>query len=117
MPPLVTLRMAQWLAPFFTYHFFTGDPGDSVARHRRLGRRVPAGDHGEFAIAIAGKWLIAGRLKAGVYPLWGLTYYRWWLADRLVEAAPAYLLSGSSLNAGGCARWARRSARTSSSAR
>jgi hypothetical protein len=46
-----------------------------------------------------GKWLIAGRLKAGVYPLWGLTYYRWWLADRLVEAAPAYLLSGSSLNA------------------
>jgi hypothetical protein len=34
---------------------------------------------------------------AGVYPLWGLTYYRWWLADRLVESAPAYLLSGSSL--------------------
>ena len=23
--------MAQWLAPFFTYHFFTGDPGDSIA--------------------------------------------------------------------------------------
>ena len=32
MPALVTLRMAQWLAPFFTYHFFTGDPGDSVPR-------------------------------------------------------------------------------------
>src|SRR5439155_12717652 len=35
--------------------------------------------------------------KPGSYPLWGLTYYRWWLADRLVEAAPTYLLSGSSL--------------------
>ena len=22
---LVAIRMAQWLAPFFTYHFFTGD--------------------------------------------------------------------------------------------
>jgi non-ribosomal peptide synthetase-like protein len=100
MPPLVTLRMAQWLAPFFTYHFFTGDPGDSVARAiaASVGIFLLA-TIGEFAIAIAGKWLIAGRLKAGVYPLWGLTYYRWWLADRLVESAPAYLLSGSSLNA------------------
>ncbi|WP_343729765.1 Pls/PosA family non-ribosomal peptide synthetase [Duganella sp.] len=100
MPPLVTLRMAQWLAPFFTYHFFTGDPGDSVARAIAASVGVfLLATIGEFAIAIAGKWLIAGRLKAGVYPLWGLTYYRWWLADRLVEAAPAYLLSGSSLNA------------------
>jgi non-ribosomal peptide synthetase-like protein len=100
MPPLVTLRMAQWLAPFFTYHFFTGDPGDSVARAIAASVGVfLLATIGEFAIAILGKWLIAGRLKAGTYPLWGLTYYRWWLADRLVEAAPAYLLSGSSLNA------------------
>ncbi|MRW86008.1 amino acid adenylation domain-containing protein [Pseudoduganella sp. FT26W] len=100
MPPLVTLRMAQWLAPFFTYHFFTGDPGDSVSRAIAASVGVfLLATIGEFAIAILGKWLIAGRLKAGVYPLWGLTYYRWWLADRLVESAPAYLLSGSSLNA------------------
>jgi non-ribosomal peptide synthetase-like protein len=51
----------------------------------------------EFAIAIIGKWLIAGRLKAGRYPLWGVTYFRWWLADRLVDAAPVYMLSGSAL--------------------
>jgi hypothetical protein len=98
VPALVTLRMAQWLAPFFTYHFFTGEPGDSVARAiaASIGVFLLATVM-EFAIAIAGKWLIAGRLRAGSYPLWGLTYYRWWLADRLVEAAPAYLLSGSSL--------------------
>nr|WP_315250350.1 Pls/PosA family non-ribosomal peptide synthetase [uncultured Duganella sp.] len=100
MPPMITLRMAQWLAPFFTYHFFTGDPGDSVARAIAASVGVfLLATIGEFAVAIVGKWLIAGRLKAGVYPLWGLTYYRWWLADRLVESAPAYLLSGSSLNA------------------
>lgn len=100
MPGLVALRMAQWLAPFFTYHFFTGDPGDSVPRAIAASAGVfLLATVMEFAIAIVGKWLIAGRLQAGDYPLWGLTYYRWWLADRLVEAAPAYLLSGSSLNA------------------
>jgi non-ribosomal peptide synthetase-like protein len=100
MPALVALRMAQWLAPFFTYHFFTGDPGDSVPRAIAASVCVfLLATVMEFAIAIAGKWLIAGRLQAGVYPLWGVTYYRWWLADRLVESAPAYLLSGSSLNA------------------
>jgi non-ribosomal peptide synthetase-like protein len=100
MPVLVALRMAQWLAPFFTYHFFTGDPGDSVPRAIAASVGVfLIATVLEFAIAIAGKWLIAGRLQAGEYPLWGLAYYRWWLADRLVESTPAYLLSGSSLNA------------------
>jgi non-ribosomal peptide synthetase-like protein len=98
VPPLVTLRMTQWLAPFFTYHFFTGDPGDSVARAiaASIGVFLLA-TLLEFLVAIAGKWLVAGRMQAGSYPLWGWTYYRWWLADRLIEGAPAYLLSGSSL--------------------
>lgn len=98
VPWLVAMRMMQWLAPFFTYHFYTGDPGDSLV----LAIAASVGVFLlstllEFGVAIAGKWLIAGRLKAGRYPLWGLTYYRWWLADRLIESAPTYLLSGSSL--------------------
>jgi non-ribosomal peptide synthetase-like protein len=98
VPALVTLRMAQWLAPFFTYHFLTGSPGDSVAR--AIGASVLAfliTTVVEFAVAIIGKRLVSGGLKAGTYPLWGVTYYRWWLGDRLVESAPSYLLSGSSL--------------------
>ncbi|MDY7579641.1 amino acid adenylation domain-containing protein [Herbaspirillum sp. RTI4] len=98
VPILVALHMMLWLAPFFAYHYFTGEPGDSVAR--AIAMSVGAFlllTICEFGIAIAGKWLIAGRLKPGKYPLWGLTYYRWWLADRLVEAAPTYLLTGSSL--------------------
>lgn len=27
LPCLLTIRMGQWLAPFFTYHFLTGSPG------------------------------------------------------------------------------------------
>ncbi|MQQ99564.1 Pls/PosA family non-ribosomal peptide synthetase [Glaciimonas soli] len=98
VPWLVALRMMQWLAPFFTYHFFTGDPGQSIPRAIMLSTGVfLLATLLEFAVAIAAKWIILGRLKPGRYPLWGLTYYRWWLTDRLVEAAPAYLLSGSSL--------------------
>jgi len=98
VPLLVCLRMAQWLAPFFTYHFFTGDPGDSIVRAiaASVGVFLLATIF-EFFIAIGGKWLLLGRLKAGRYPLWGLTYFRWWLADRLIEAAPVYMLSGSPL--------------------
>jgi non-ribosomal peptide synthetase-like protein len=98
VPWLVAMRMMQWLAPFFAYHFYTGDPGDSIFRASAISIGVfLVATALEFAIAIAAKWLIAGRLKPGRYPLWGLTYYRWWLVDRLIESAPAYLLSGSSL--------------------
>lgn len=98
IPWLVAIRMMQWLAPFFAYHFFTGDADDSIIRAILLsvGAFILL-TLIEFFIAIAGKWLIVGRLKAGSYPLWGVTYYRWWLADRLVESAPVYMLSGSSL--------------------
>ncbi|MES2180880.1 MAG: Pls/PosA family non-ribosomal peptide synthetase [Pseudomonadota bacterium] len=98
VPALVLLRMSQWLASFFTYHFFTGDPGDSiaVAVAASVGIFLLATIL-SFAIAIAGKWLIAGRIKAGRYPLWGFTYFRWWLADRLIEGAPLYMLGGSTL--------------------
>ena len=100
IPFLVLLKMAQWLAPFFAYHFYTGDPGDSV--WRAIAMSVWAfliTTLAEFVLAWAGKWLIAGRLQPGSYPLWGWTYYRWWLADRLTEAVPTYMINGSPLYA------------------
>jgi non-ribosomal peptide synthetase-like protein len=99
IPWLVVIRMLQWLAPFFVYHFFTGDPGDSILK--AITYSVLAFillTLGEFFIAILGKWMIIGRLKPGNYPLWGWTYYRWWLMDRLIESTPVYMLSGSSLH-------------------
>jgi non-ribosomal peptide synthetase-like protein len=100
LPVLIAIKMCQWLAPFFAYHFFTGDPDDSIPEAIAVAVGVfLLATVMEFGVALAGKWLIVGRLQPGRYPLWGLTYFRWWLADRLVEAAPTYLLSGSSLYA------------------
>ncbi|MCA0324904.1 MAG: amino acid adenylation domain-containing protein [Proteobacteria bacterium] len=98
IPFLVLLKMAQWLAPFFAYHFNTGEPSDTV--RFAVAMSVLAfllTTLAEFVVAWAGKWLVAGRLKPGSYPLWGWTYYRWWLADRLVEAVPVYMINGSPL--------------------
>ncbi|HEY1392978.1 MAG TPA: Pls/PosA family non-ribosomal peptide synthetase, partial [Methylibium sp.] len=98
VPPLVALRMAQWLAPFFTYHFFTGGPNDSIAFAVAISLAAfLLATMLAFVVTIAGKWLVLGRARPGRYPLWGLTYFRWWLSDRLIEAAPTHMLPGSSL--------------------
>ena len=47
------------------------------------------------ALAVALKWLIIGRFRAGEYPLWGGYYFRFWLVKKLVEAAPTQLLSAT----------------------
>jgi non-ribosomal peptide synthetase-like protein len=36
-----------------------------------------------ITLGIAAKWLIIGRYRPGVYPLWGSFYLRWWLASGL----------------------------------
>ncbi|MCX7192179.1 MAG: amino acid adenylation domain-containing protein [Proteobacteria bacterium] len=100
IPPLVCMKMAQWLSPFFTYHYFTGDEGDSMTRAIFASLLVYLlANFGSFLLVIAAKWLVVGRLKPGRYPLWGVMYFRWWLADRISEIPPRHLLSGSSLNA------------------
>jgi non-ribosomal peptide synthetase-like protein len=46
-------------------------------------------------IAIFGKWLLLGRAKEGEYPLYGVYYFRWWFAERLVALANPKLIADS----------------------
>jgi len=96
LPLFVLLNMADWLAPFFVYHYFTGDDGDSIllAVLYSLITFVVA-RFANFAVAIAGKRVAAGRLKAGRYPLWGVVYFRWWLAGKFSELPDVFLLAGT----------------------
>ncbi len=98
LPVLITARMAQWLAPFFTYHYLTGEEHDSMAY-------AIAGAVGvyvvmlalAFAVSVIARRVFGAGLRAGAYPLWGATYFRWWLCGRFADIAPEYLLAGSSL--------------------
>jgi len=96
IPLFVLLHIADWLAPFFVYQYFTGDEGDSIflAVLYSLATFVLA-RFANFAIAIAGRWLASGRLKAGRHPLWGVVYFRWWAAAKFSELPDAYLLAGT----------------------
>ena len=99
IPLLISINILQWLAPFFTYHYLTGGPNDSIPRAiaASLGVYVLSIIL-SFSISMLAKRLLTSGLQAGSYPLWGITYFRWWLADRLTDISPLYLLSGSSLN-------------------
>jgi len=96
VPVFVLLHMADWLAPFFVYHYFTGDPGDSIAWavFYSLATFVLA-QIANFAVAVVGKRLLTGRLQAGRYPLWGAVYFRWWLAARFCDLPDVYQLAGT----------------------
>jgi non-ribosomal peptide synthetase-like protein len=48
-------------------------------------------------LAIAGKWLILNKAKPGEYPLYGVYYFRWWLAERLAALVNAKLIADSAL--------------------
>ena len=98
LPLLIGVRMLIWLTPFFTYHYWTGDEGDSVWRAVALSiASYLACNLLSFGVAVACKWGILGRLKPGRYPLYGWRFYRWWLVDRVLDIPPAHLLAGSPL--------------------
>ncbi len=46
-------------------------------------------------LTIAIKWLVIGRFKAGVYPVWGLYHLRFWIVRLFLQGVPTYLLTGT----------------------
>ena len=94
-----SLFSLQWLFPYLAYAwFYSQEMPRAEAILISLGLYVVA-IPAMLAIGIGAKWLILGRLRPGEYPLWGLTYYRWWLTQRLLETVPIHYLGGSPLAA------------------
>ncbi|MBA8879039.1 non-ribosomal peptide synthetase-like protein [Phyllobacterium myrsinacearum] len=52
---------------------------------------------GMSAVAIIAKWVLVGRWKPEVFPIWGLRYYRFWVIQTLIRTAPVVLFRGSPL--------------------
>lgn len=51
----------------------------------------------KFLVAFLGKWIILGKAKPGKYPIWGIYFFRVWLAQKFMEIAPIEFLNGSPL--------------------
>ncbi|MEU3520668.1 Pls/PosA family non-ribosomal peptide synthetase [Streptomyces sp. NPDC006654] len=49
------------------------------------------------AFPIAAKWLLVGRWRPAEFPVWSLTYLRFWLVKVLIHANPMVFLTGTPL--------------------
>ncbi|KAK6438358.1 putative NRPS-like protein biosynthetic cluster, partial [Oleoguttula sp. CCFEE 5521] len=38
-------------------------------------------------LSIIFKWLVIGRYREGLYPMWGLYHTRWWMAQKVIEVS------------------------------
>ncbi len=85
----------EWLGPFFVYSYFY--MADYTLLDSLLMMLVAY-----FSIlpmitifSITFKWLVIGKIRPGRYKLWGSYYFRFWLADKLVNISPISYFTGT----------------------
>lgn len=84
LPFILTIVTSQWLGVFVSYMLITTPDATLFEEAVALLGVYMVINIATVAVSIGGKWLVIGRTKPGRYPLWGVYYYRWWLAQRLI---------------------------------
>ncbi|WP_372395453.1 Pls/PosA family non-ribosomal peptide synthetase [Azospirillum sp. HJ39] len=97
LPVILALMTVQWLGVFVSYMLLSGEDATLLGEISTLFGVYVVINIATIAIAIAAKWLIIGRTKPGRYPLWGVYYYRWWLAQRFISLVHLKWFQGSPL--------------------
>ena len=87
MPFILALTTAPWLGVFVSYMLLSGEDAGVLGELGTLMLTYAVINIGTIVVSIALKWLILGRTRPGSYKLWGVYYYRWWLAQRVVSVA------------------------------
>jgi non-ribosomal peptide synthetase-like protein len=77
------MQSINLLAPYLVFHFVlqVSDLGVAILATYLAFVVIPLF---MAVVGIAGKWIALGKAKAGEYPLYGVYYYRWWLAQHFV---------------------------------
>ena len=94
---LLALYSLQWLSPYIIYSWRLNRGlgiGGSLLLSLGSVLLVPPF---MLVLALAAKWTIIGRYKAGHYRLWGTYYLRWWLVDKIISFAPVGFFAGTPL--------------------
>ena len=86
-----------WLAPLVIGAYYSHH-GYSAAECLAIGLlahalTVPAA----FILAAVIKWMVIGKFKPGVYPMWGGYFLRWWFVERALSLVPINYITGTPL--------------------
>ncbi len=95
LPFILALMTAQWLGVFVSYMLLSGEDATLLQEVGTLLGLYVVINLATVVVAIAAKWLVIGRTKPGRYPLWGVYYYRWWLAQRFISLVHLKWFQGS----------------------
>lgn len=89
-------RGVQWIAPYLIYFI--------LAAHRSILASMAWAAASAFAMlpaliltAVCAKWILLGRVRPGLHPLWGWYYLRWWFVQTLIRSIPLKRLGGTPL--------------------
>jgi non-ribosomal peptide synthetase-like protein len=95
LPVIIGLSTAQWLGIFVTYMLLSGEELSLLGQVFALLGVYVAITIVTGILAIVLKWTVLGRTKPGVYPLWGVYYFRWWFAARVAGLVHIKWLQGT----------------------
>ncbi|MEN5082175.1 Pls/PosA family non-ribosomal peptide synthetase [Bosea sp. TWI1241] len=95
MPVLLLALTGPWLTIFVTYEMITTD--QKVEIHEAL---LLMGVYALVTLlvmvtGVVGKRLVLWRTTPGRYPLWGVYYFRWWLARQFTAMVHLNLMQGT----------------------
>ena len=99
MPVLLLALTGPWLTIFVMYQLITSDDVIHYYEVLALMGIYMLVTMGVALAGILGKRLVLWRATPGRYPLWGVYFFRWWLARQLVEFVPMRLMQGTPLAA------------------
>jgi amino acid adenylation domain-containing protein len=104
LPFIIALVTAQWIGLLLASIYLVRDDSSLLTEIAVLCGIFVALNLGAKVLVVCLKWVVIGRTKPGVYPLWGSYYFRLWLMQRCVHLTAPKFLQGSPLRQG----WTRR---------
>jgi non-ribosomal peptide synthetase-like protein len=97
LPFIIAIVTLQWMGLLLSSIYMVRDETPLWIEVITLCSIYVALNMGAKFIVIAAKWLVIGRTKPGVYPLWGAYYFRIWLMQRIVHLTQHKFLQGTPL--------------------
>jgi non-ribosomal peptide synthetase-like protein len=97
LPFIIAIVTVQWIGLLLASIFLIRDDTPLWLEILILAGVYVALNFGGKVIVVGLKWLVIGRTKPGVYPLWGSYYFRIWLMQRVVQLSVHKFFQGSPL--------------------